>query len=478
VFRHLKFTILTAAFSKKGDIGNEILLWRSGVQDPTEIEDKSVEFKRSIKDTKVIKLFDGPSPLQFIKFGPSIVFTSPNKDYFDSMKKFMHSTNQYLKLWSEEEITEAVSVLRAKCAIDEEITDAVIKKRMLKCGPTPRQLFCPERKWIEYEGTINESIGIFNDMKSVIAVVSSKSSPSEQSVGEIAHSILCMDPIDTPPFSYISYQYVFASKFIEEEFIKYFRLQLLLTQQEFIRLIDGTSKCAVLRGHLFEDAVHQMLWTGGMLSRRLLTATEASTGEESVLHIFPAASKTKTETAELKYDLAYYVAPSKKNFPAIDGWCKTDGFQAFYRENKKHPVCALGIYSWIKSMGAVVLDEFKKNPSSVSINFVVPKGLASMARQQFDNPDMFENNARDVDMGLIPGIKLGKQLDNLIGNGKRTCRDVINMCMNDTDLQRSKRSKTIQDFMRIQSDEVTMDMINQIPQYVMEIPCYEQPINV
>jgi len=151
-----------------------------------------------------------------------------------------------------------------------------------------------------------------------------------------------------------------------------------------------------------------MLWTGGMLSRRLLTATEASTGEESVLHIFPAASKTKTETAELKYDLAYYVAPSKKNFPAIDGWCKTDGFQAFYRENKKHPVCALGIYSWIKSMGAVVLDEFKKNPSSVSINFVVPKGLASIARQQFDNPDMFENNARDVDVRLIPGIKLGK----------------------------------------------------------------------
>jgi len=129
VFRHLKFTILTAAFSKKGDIENEILLWRSGVQDPERLIYNGDSFLQSIKDTKVIKLFDGPSPLQFIKFGPSIVFTSPNKDYFDSMKKFMHSTNQYLKLWSEEEITEAVSVLRAKCAIDEEITDAVIKEK-------------------------------------------------------------------------------------------------------------------------------------------------------------------------------------------------------------------------------------------------------------------------------------------------------------------------------------------------------------
>jgi len=56
----------------------------------------------------------------------------------------MYSVNLYLKRWNEGEVIAAVSVLRNMNSIDLAITDnTVIKNRMLKCGPTPRQLFCP-----------------------------------------------------------------------------------------------------------------------------------------------------------------------------------------------------------------------------------------------------------------------------------------------------------------------------------------------
>lgn len=67
---------------------------------------------------------------------------------------------------------------------------------------------------------------------------------------DIEHSILCIDPIDTPQFKYSLFHYVFASNYIKEEFMKYFQRKSELQKQDFINLIDGSAKCAVLRGHL------------------------------------------------------------------------------------------------------------------------------------------------------------------------------------------------------------------------------------
>jgi hypothetical protein len=46
---------------------------------------------------------------------------------------------------------------------------------------------------------------------------------------------------------------------MKEEFMKYFQRQSELKKQDFINLIDGSAKCAVLRGHLYEDEMKQML---------------------------------------------------------------------------------------------------------------------------------------------------------------------------------------------------------------------------
>ena len=171
----------------------------------------------------------------------------------------MHSVDLYLKRWDADEIMDAVSVLRNMNSIDLAITDAVIVDRMIKCGPTPRQLFCPEHIWEKYLSTIHASIHKFDNMRSVMSVVSSapRYAANAQSVGEIAHSILCIDPIESPKFKYSFFNYVFASKYIKEEFLKYFRQQLSeLQKQDFIKLIDGSSMCAVLRAHLSEDTMH------------------------------------------------------------------------------------------------------------------------------------------------------------------------------------------------------------------------------
>jgi len=88
---------------------------------------------------------------------------------------------------------------------------------------------------------------------------------------------------------------VFTSQYILEEFLKYYHRQLELTKQEFITLIDGTPQCGVLKGYLFEDEMHQMLWARDLTRRSLLREPEALTGaEERVLEIPVALSRTKS----------------------------------------------------------------------------------------------------------------------------------------------------------------------------------------
>lgn len=41
--------------------------------------------------------------------------------------------------------------------------------------------------------------------------------------------------------------------------MKFFQRQSELQKQDFINLIDGSTKCAVLRGHLFEDKMKLLL---------------------------------------------------------------------------------------------------------------------------------------------------------------------------------------------------------------------------
>jgi hypothetical protein len=78
-----------------------------------------------MKDANVIRLFNGPMNIQV---RPSLVFTSPNQEYFRQMRRFLYSVNLYLKRWNEDEIIAAVSVLRNMNSIDLAITDTVIKK--------------------------------------------------------------------------------------------------------------------------------------------------------------------------------------------------------------------------------------------------------------------------------------------------------------------------------------------------------------
>lgn len=129
IFRHLKFTILTASFNSKEEVVSDgFLLWRSGFQEPEDLQYGSIEFKNSMKDANVIRLFNGPSPVMNIQVRPSLVFTSPNQEYFRQRRRFLYSVNLYLKRWNEDEIIAAVSVLRNMNSIGLAITDTVIKK--------------------------------------------------------------------------------------------------------------------------------------------------------------------------------------------------------------------------------------------------------------------------------------------------------------------------------------------------------------
>ena len=187
----------------------------------------------------------------------------------------------------------------------------------------------------------------------------------------------------------------------------------------------------------------------------------------SNLVIPKAESKERKVVPALTYDLDYYVAPQKSNYPSVDGWYKTNGFQAFHRADKTHTVSAMGIYDWIKSMDVSVLNAFKCDPSSVvSITFVVPETLANMAKQKFDHTEFFEPNWKDLTVDKIPGIQRGKQLLLKLQSECDTCGQVFDKYKQDTQL---KKSKTIEKFLQVQSDEVTMDMINLIPQYVIGI---------
>ena len=109
----------------------------------------------------------------------------------------MYSVSLYLKRWNEGEIMVAVSVLKNMNSIDLAITDTVIKNRMPKCGPTSRQLFCPESYWMECLSTIHDLIHKFDYMRSIMSVVLSEL----DTLTDIEHSILCIDPIETPQFN-------------------------------------------------------------------------------------------------------------------------------------------------------------------------------------------------------------------------------------------------------------------------------------
>lgn len=68
-----------------------------------------------------------------IQVRSSLVYTSPNQEYFRQRRKNMYSVNLYKKRWNEGEIMAAVSVLRNMNSIDLAITGTgtVIKNRML-----------------------------------------------------------------------------------------------------------------------------------------------------------------------------------------------------------------------------------------------------------------------------------------------------------------------------------------------------------
>jgi len=85
-------------------------------------------------------------------------------------------------------------------------------------------------------------------MKSVMLVVSSTISEDMQSVGSILHSILCIAPIETPDDNYSTYNYKFVSKYIQEQFVKYFSEQTEAKKKtELFELIDGdASRCEVI----------------------------------------------------------------------------------------------------------------------------------------------------------------------------------------------------------------------------------------
>jgi len=112
----------------------------------------------------------------------------------------------------------------------------------------------------------------------------------------------------------------------------------------------------------------------------------------------------------------------------------------------------MGIYDWIKSMDVSVLDDFKSNPgSTVSITFVVPEEFADMIIRNFSN------QIRKINLSVdkIPGIKRGDQFQKLFLEFE-ACGEVLEKYKQDMHI---KRSKTIDNFIDVQSDEITMDMI-------------------
>jgi hypothetical protein len=72
----------------------------------------------------------------------------------------------------------------------------------------------------------------------------------------------------------------------------------------------------------------------------------------------------------------------------------------------------------------------------------------------------------------IPGIKRGDQFQKLFLEFE-ACGEVLEKYKQDMHI---KRSKTIDNFIDVQSDEITMDMIYLIPQYVIGIPWNTFPI--
>ena len=88
-----------------------------------------------------------------------------------------------------------------------------------------------------------------------------------------------------------------------------------------------------------------------------------------------------------------------------------------------------------------------------------------MAKQKLDHTEFFEPNWKDLTVDKIPGIQKGKQLLKLQSECT-LCGQVFDKYKQDSQL---KKSKTIEKFLQVQSDEVTMDMIHLIPQYVIGI---------
>jgi len=63
-----------------------------------------------------------------------------------------------LKLYIEEEIMRAVSLLRRKKSLLPTITDVLVTERMKICGPTPKLLFLNESEWNKTIHAINAGV--------------------------------------------------------------------------------------------------------------------------------------------------------------------------------------------------------------------------------------------------------------------------------------------------------------------------------
>ena len=86
----------------------------------------------------------------------------------------------------------------------------------------------------------------------------------------------------------------------------------------------------------------------------------------------------------------------------------------------------------------------------------------------------FSNQIGKINLSVdkILGIKRRDQFQKLLLEFE-ACGEVFEKYKQDMHI---KRSKTIDKFIDVQSDEITMDMINLIPQYVIRIPWNTHPI--
>jgi hypothetical protein len=437
-FEAKEATVITASFSRKS-VWKKVAVWKGGQMLDSargRLTDNSgmsavIEKAETGATNKLLYLIDGP-PQVHPEDVQSVVFASPNDDWFKYIMKDSTRPMVVMPLWTMKELETASIELgltvRAgkpqssrhanKTAVEPKDVPVVPKvadlvdQRFQIFGGVARACLSRDEAFVQkQQDGIETTVKKFKDILGLQAILN-----QEKDHEKMYHRICYFVPNELDPTKYTIAE---PTPFVKQLLIECM-CDLTKSQREtIIDLLKHNSAAASFRGALFEISVHDQLSSGHKFEARQLGGNEDSTD----IQTFECVKSTpevpgkafcyfdEDFSASVLSSGPYHV-PASKRFASVDSFYYKEALHGHAQAPlclfqmtvaKSHPVKGAGLVSVLSKLGW--LEKVRANPKLAALIFAVPLEVEqAFTRQTFVLDGILgdADSVRDVrDIGAV-----------------------------------------------------------------------------